>query len=106
MENIASVLEKTDKRIMKTKIPEELVESPTLPDGKMLMMLTRKSPLYDKGKNVIGIIGISVDVTYRKKIEDLESKLRIEEELYTIAKEVAHDIASPLSSLKACRIRL
>jgi PAS domain S-box-containing protein len=100
-ENIAPILEKTDKRIMETEISEELIENPTLHNDKTLIMLTKKSPLYGKNKNVIGIIGVSVDITYRKKIEDLENKLRIEEELYTIAKEVAHDMASPVSSLKA-----
>jgi signal transduction histidine kinase len=63
--------------------------------------LSVKSPLYDKNENVIGIIGVSVDITERKIARDLENKLKIEQELYTIAKEVAHDIASPVSSLKA-----
>ncbi|MDR2436486.1 MAG: GHKL domain-containing protein [Endomicrobium sp.] len=62
--------------------------------------LSVKSPLIIDDK-VEGVIGLAVDITERKKIEALEQKLKIEEELYTVAREVAHDIASPLSSLKA-----
>jgi signal transduction histidine kinase len=62
--------------------------------------LSVKSPLVINDK-VEGVIGLAVDITKHKVAQDLENKLRIEEELYTIAKEIAHDIASPLSSLKA-----
>ncbi|MDR1245080.1 MAG: HAMP domain-containing histidine kinase [Endomicrobium sp.] len=61
--------------------------------------LSVKSPLVINGK-VEGIIGLAVDITDRKKKEELESKLKMREELYKIAKEVSHDIASPVMSLK------
>jgi PAS domain S-box-containing protein len=97
---IAEVLRETDQRIMRTKTSEELIETPTLSDGRTLIMLTRKSPLYDENNNVIGIIGVSIDITDRKKAEELENKLELQESLYSISKQVAHDIVSPLSSLK------
>ncbi|MDR2251785.1 MAG: PAS domain-containing protein, partial [Endomicrobium sp.] len=89
--NIATRLEKTDKQIMETKIPEEVIETPTLADGKTLVMLTKKSPLYDEKWNVVGIIGVSIDITDRKKKEELETKLKLQEELYRVTKDVAHD---------------
>ncbi|MDR1434593.1 PAS domain-containing protein [Candidatus Endomicrobiellum devescovinae] len=98
---IANVLKKTDERIMQTRIPEEIIEEPTLADGKVLIMLTKKSPLYDDKGNVIGIIGVSVDITDRKEKEELEIRLKLQEELYRIARDVAHDIVSPLTALGA-----
>jgi signal transduction histidine kinase len=62
--------------------------------------LSVKSPLIIDDK-VEGVIGLAVDITERKKIEALEQKLKIQKELYTVAREVAHDIVSPVSSLKA-----
>ena len=62
--------------------------------------LSVKSPLVINGK-VEGIIGLAVDITDRKNKEELEkNKLKMREELYKIAKEVSHDIASPVTSLK------
>jgi signal transduction histidine kinase len=61
--------------------------------------LSIKKPLVIDGK-IEGIIGLSIDITEKKKIEELESKLKMREELYKIAKEVSHDIASPVMSLK------
>jgi two-component sensor histidine kinase len=43
---------------------------------------------------------LAVDITDRKKREELENKLKMREELYKIAREVAHDICSPLSALE------
>jgi PAS domain S-box-containing protein len=97
---IADVLRKTDQRIMQTKVSEEIIETPTLSNGATLTMLTRKSPLYDENNNVVGIVGVSIDITDRKRAEELQRKLILQEELYNIARQVAHDIFSPISSLK------
>jgi Zn-dependent metalloprotease len=60
--------------------------------------LSVKSPLIINGK-VEGVIGLAVDITDKKR-EELQKKLEIQEELYKIAKKVAHDINSPVSALK------
>jgi PAS domain S-box-containing protein len=95
----ADMLEETDKRIMSTGIAEELIETAIFSSGKKLTMLTRKSPLYVDNNVVIGIIGVSFDITDRKRAEELEKKSAVEKELYEIAKGVAHDICSPISAL-------
>jgi signal transduction histidine kinase len=61
--------------------------------------LSIKSPLIMDGK-VEGVIGFAVDITDRKKVECLQNELKIQKELFDIAKKVAHDICSPISSLK------
>ncbi|GHU16235.1 hypothetical protein FACS189472_00820 [Alphaproteobacteria bacterium] len=90
--DIADDLRKTDRRIMQTKIPEEILEAPVLANNKKIIMLTKKSPLYDDSDNVIGIIGVSIDITDRKKVEEFEIRKNIYE-------QVAHDIRSPLAAL-------
>ncbi|MDR1942718.1 MAG: PAS domain-containing protein, partial [Endomicrobium sp.] len=61
--------------------------------------LSVKSPLVINGE-VEGVIGLSVDITDRKKKEEVENKLKMEKELYKLTREVAHDICSPLSELE------
>jgi signal transduction histidine kinase len=82
------IMQKNERRISEEKAP----------NGNYYLSI--KSPLVINGK-VEGIIGLAVDITDRKKKEELENKLKMREELYKIAREVSHDIASPLSSLKA-----
>jgi signal transduction histidine kinase len=81
------IMEKKEQRIIEEKSP----------DGNHYLSV--KSPLILDGK-VEGIIGLAVDITDRKKREELENKLKMREELYKIAREVAHDICSPLSALE------
>ncbi|MDR1244577.1 MAG: PAS domain-containing protein, partial [Endomicrobium sp.] len=95
----AEILRKTDQRIMQSRKVEEVLERVTVSNDKEIVMLTKKSPLYDDKANVIGIIGVSIDITDRKEKEDLEIKLKLQEELYRIARDVSHDIMSPLTAL-------
>jgi PAS domain S-box-containing protein len=98
---VSEILRKTDQRIIDNRETEEVLEIGKVANGKEAVMLTRKSPLYDDKNNVIGIIGVSIDITDRKEKEELEAKLKLEKELSKIAKEVAHDIHSPLAALGA-----
>ncbi|MDR2427957.1 MAG: GHKL domain-containing protein [Endomicrobium sp.] len=68
--------------------------------------LTIKSPLVINSK-VEGVIGLAVDITDKKKREyaekkkeELENKLKMKEELYNVARYVAHDLAQPVNVLK------
>jgi len=81
------IMEKKEQRIIEEKAP----------DGNHYLSV--KSPLEINGK-VEGVIGLAVDITDRKKKEELENKLKMEKELYKLAREVAHDICSPLSALE------
>jgi hypothetical protein len=61
--------------------------------------LSVKAPLVIDYK-IEGVIGLAIDITDKKKKEELARKLKMREKLYEIAKEVAHDICSPLSALE------
>ncbi|MDR3253829.1 MAG: PAS domain-containing sensor histidine kinase [Endomicrobium sp.] len=93
------ILSEADQRIIKTKTPEEIIETPIFSNNKSLTMLTKKSPLYDNKGSVIGIIGVSIDITDRKKNEELKAQNKLQEEIKIITKRVIHDIRSPLAAL-------
>jgi light-regulated signal transduction histidine kinase (bacteriophytochrome) len=50
------------------------------------------------GKSV-GLLGISVDITDSKQKAELRQKLKSQKDLFNLALQVAHDIASPITSL-------
>ncbi|MDR2399197.1 MAG: hypothetical protein LBD61_01990, partial [Endomicrobium sp.] len=69
-----------------TKVIKECKQFIFEESDKNKTFLSVKSPLVINGK-VEGIIGLAIDITDRKKKEELKSELKRREELYTIAKE-------------------
>lgn len=74
--------------------------------GKIKYFIAFKAPLSDNTGKVVGVIGISVDITAEKDAERLKrenelQKARLEEQegFRKVADQVVHDIRSPLASL-------
>jgi PAS domain S-box-containing protein len=72
----ADTLQANDKRVIESNTLEEFIEVVKLPDGRELVMFSRKSPLYDEEYNIIGIIGGALDITALKKSEALKDSAR------------------------------
>ena len=66
-----------EQKIIKTGKPVlDKVEKETHPDGRVTWVSTTKVPRYDSEGNIIGILGISRDITKKKELEEkLELKL-------------------------------
>ncbi len=66
-----------EQKIIKTGKPVlNKVEKETHPDGRVTWVSTTKVPRYDREGNIIGILGISRDITKKKELEEkLELKL-------------------------------
>jgi PAS domain S-box-containing protein len=58
-----------DRRIMARGVAEDLEERVPLPDGAESIWLSRKVP-YRDGNRVVGLLGISTDITERKRSDD------------------------------------
>lgn len=87
---VPEVLDPINQKIMQTGESLILEEPARLPNGTMGTFLSSKVPLKNKEGDVIGLVGISFDITDRKKAE-----------LGEFAAQVAHDIRSPLQVLEA-----
>jgi len=74
------------------------------PDGTERVVLTTKIPLYDHDKTIIGIVGVTRDITDRKiadrKVRQLEDERQRIAILQNFISDASHDFKTPLSTLK------
>lgn len=100
----ADGLRNTDLEVMQKGIEISKEETTYLANGEAVILLSSKQPFYDAANNLIGIIGNTVDITARKK---MESDLRTAKDLAESANRaksqflanMSHDIRTPLSGV-------
>lgn len=95
---------KADRHVMDTGTSFSAEEPLFLPDGKKQIYLSNKVPLYNLKKEVIGMLGVSINITERKKIEEelIQSKKTAEAASYLMTEFVSnmgHDLATPISDV-------
>jgi len=108
----AAKMAKDDQRVIKTGKPiVDKIERATRADGIDNYVSTTKVPRYDQKGKIVGIVGITRDVTKRVHLEHLhEERVRIEkrlemlEDLNKIKSEfistVSHELRTPLAIIK------
>ncbi|MFT5661545.1 MAG: PAS domain S-box-containing protein [Sulfurimonas sp.] len=76
---IAEFFRAKDVEMLDSKKSKENYEWVTYPDGTRVYFLTIKSPLYDKERNILGLVGNSVDLTkeelFKNKIKEQEDMM-------------------------------
>jgi PAS domain S-box-containing protein len=76
----AEIVMANDRRIMESGEAQQVEEEVRLPDGTPATWLSTKAPLRNEAGEVIGLIGTSIDISERKRIEAAlwasEEKLR------------------------------
>lgn len=101
----AEAIRKIDFEVMSHKQEQVNEERYTLPNGSQIWYLTQRSPVLDEQGEVVGLIGISFDITDRKKMED---DLRIAKEKAEAANKtksdfisnMEHDLRTPFSGIR------
>jgi two-component system, OmpR family, aerobic respiration control sensor histidine kinase ArcB len=97
-----------DEDIIKTgKAKLNFEEIITNADGSITILLVNKMPILDDNNNVIGIVGISIDITERKEMECDLFKAKEQAEVASQAKtnfleNMRHDIRNPLAGVVGC----
>jgi PAS domain S-box-containing protein len=86
-----------DRRIMDSGAGEELEELVPMPDGEERIWLSMKLALTDKAGRVVGLLGISRDITDRKRAEQrLRDENHRKDEFLAM---LAHELRNPLAPI-------
>lgn len=78
---LAQTIMENDRRVMAEGVTQEIEEDLVLPDGRLTHWLSIKTPFREPDGGIRGIVGVSLDVTERR---------RAEERLRLLAYEVDH----------------
>ncbi|KTC84417.1 response regulator [Legionella drozanskii] len=100
----AKAVDDIDNKIMQEGLPVIIEEPVVMPNGEKKVFLSQKQPVRDTNNQIIGLIGFSIDITDRKKLEDDLVKAKDAAEVANKTKtefleNMRHDIRTPLTGI-------
>lgn len=100
---VADNFRKNDIEVMQTKKVKIEEETTITPNGGRVVQLSIKKPLVDEHGEVVGIMGNTIDITDRKKVEELsiqkEQAVKTSNMMELLAGTIAHELRTPLRSI-------
>jgi two-component system aerobic respiration control sensor histidine kinase ArcB len=105
----ANAIVKNDREVIETGLTQSFEETPKLATGQRITMMTYKTPLRDLNGNVIGVLGISMDISDRKAMEEELKEAKAKAEEFNQLKSqfisnMQHDLRSPTSGVIQARL--
>ncbi len=113
----SATFQSNNRQVMESGVPLEFEEEILLPSGEMRVHQSIKAPLFDETGNLKGIVGISTDISDRKRIEeeriqlleserqargDAEKANRLKDEFLAM---VSHELRNPLNAMMGwCKV--
>ncbi|MFN7097747.1 MAG: PAS domain-containing protein, partial [Gammaproteobacteria bacterium] len=111
---IADAVRKIDIQVMQSGKEHELEEIGIDENGNKSIYLTKKSPLFDKDNNIVGILGVSLNISDRINAEKrekeaiqamaeekakAEAEVNLRSAVTILAGSIAHDLRTPLTAM-------
>lgn len=102
-ESVAETYRKNDIEVMQTKSVKIVEEKGAIDDLQQRIFISQKAPLFNKNKDVIGVIGVSVDITeYKQMQKELAAQIvkvkQADREKTSFITVASHEIKGPLNN--------
>lgn len=102
----ADILCQINKKVLQTGEPHIAEEPSHLADGTYAIFLSQKVPLKDKNGEIAGIVGISFDITERKKMEQQLAEQVVKTQKANRSKTIfletaSHEVRGPVGNIIA-----
>lgn len=89
----------SDEKAMKNPEPLRTEEQFKGKDGREVILDTVKVPLFDETGNIVGLVGVSRDITERRKMEEELLKAKKLESIGLLVSGIAHDFNNLLTAI-------
>lgn len=99
----AAYLRENDQAVIQADKEITVEEESKLPNGDTAIFLSKKTPLKDDEERTVGVLGVSFDITDRKRARRLELANQMAAEksdtMKLMAASIAHELRTPLTAV-------